>query len=152
VTTDTERNLRAELAVLVEVQRPALLSTRGPIEGDAADVAGRAALEMEIEALDAQIARLTERLDGPRITDKALPEGVVGLGRLVTIDFGDGLETFRVEQYPDSRSDVVSVTPTSPLGSALLGATAGTTVTYVSPAGPQKLTIVTVLDEVSAVA
>jgi transcription elongation factor GreA len=144
--------LRAELADLLEVQLPALLATRGPVEGDAADVAGKAALEMEIEQLELRIARLTERLESPAPTDGDAPAGVVTLGRSVTVDFGTGPETYRVDQYPDLRSTVASVTVTSPLGAALLGARSGDTVTYSSPAGPQTLTVLSIDSGLSDVA
>lgn len=138
--------LRAELAELLEVQMPALLATRGPIEGDAADLAGKAALEMEIEQMELRIARLTERLEQPSTTSTA-PAGVVTVGRTVTVDFGAGPETYRLDQYPDSKSSIASITITSPLGGALQGAKAGDTVSYTSPAGAQTVRVLSVADE-----
>lgn len=151
MTPASDLLLRAELADLIGVQLPSLLATRGPVEGDAADVAGKAALEMEIEQMEARIARLTNRLDDAATVPSA-PAGVAAVGRTLTVDFGAGPEAYRLDQYPDPLSAVASITVTSPLGAALLGAAAGTTVTYTSPAGQQTVKLVGIDDGLSDVA
>lgn len=75
------------------------------------------------------------------------PEGVVGLGTIVAIvyegDSEDAAEHYligHVEEKPDE--DHISVmSPSSPLGSALLGATVGATVSYDAPNGKLKVTV-----------
>jgi transcription elongation factor GreA len=151
VTAAAQLILRAELADLLEVQLPALLSTRGPIEGDAVDVAGKAALEMEIERMELRIRRLTERLENS-LTAPTEPAGVAAAGRTVTVDFGGGPETYRIDQYPDLKGDVAAITITSPLGAALLGAKPGDSLTYRSPVGPQTVKVLSVDDALGDVA
>ena len=75
------------------------------------------------------------------------PEGVVGLGTIVGIvyegDSEDAAEHYligHVEEKPDE--DHISVmSPSSPLGSALLGATVGATVSYDAPNGKLQVTV-----------
>ena len=75
------------------------------------------------------------------------PEGVVGLGTIVAIvyegDSEDAAEHYligHVEEKPDE--DHISVmSPSSPLGSALLGATVGATVSYDAPNGKLQVTV-----------
>jgi transcription elongation factor GreA len=144
-------SLRAELEELMAVIRPDLVATRGRIEGDAVDVAGGTVIEMEIEQLDARIKRLTARLEAQAQTS-SVPVGVAGVGKLLSIDFGDGPETYRLDAYPDTVGTVATVTIASPLGAALLGATVGQHVTYASPRGQQTVTVLTISDPLTVVA
>jgi transcription elongation factor GreA len=74
-------------------------------------------------------------------------QGVVGLGTIVAIvyegDSEDAAEHYligHVEEKPDE--DHISVmSPSSPLGSALLGATVGATVSYDAPNGKLQVTV-----------
>jgi glutamate-1-semialdehyde aminotransferase len=120
-------SLRAELEELMAVIRPDLVATRGRIEGDAVDVAGGTVIEMEIEQLDARIKRLTARLEAQAQTS-SVPVGVAGVGKLLSIDFGDGPETYRLD------------------------ATVGQHVTYASPRGQQTVTVLTISDPLTVVA
>jgi transcription elongation factor GreA len=143
--------LRAELDELTVRARPALMATRGRIDGDAADVAAGAAIEEEIAQLDARIARLTVRLEAQASTPTA-PAGVAAVGKILSIDFGDGPELYRLDTYPDPAGTVATVTVASPLGAALLGTTAGQQVTYASPRGQQTATVLSINDPLPAVA
>lgn len=143
--------LRAELDELTVRVRPALMATRGRIDGDAADVAAGAAIEEEIAQLDARIQRLTARLETQATTPTA-PAGVAAAGKILSIDFGDGPEPYRLDTYPDPAGTVTTVTVTSPLGAALLGATAGQQITYASPRGQQTATVLSINDPLPAVA
>lgn len=53
-----------------------------------------------------------------------------GAGAVVELDFGDGPERFVIGSIEEWAPDADVVTPASPLGSALLGATAGQVVTF----------------------
>lgn len=126
--------LPAELMDLQEVQRPRLLNALGDlVGGDAADVAERTALEVELAQLDARIRRLRERLDGPATTG-------AGSGAGLVLDFGQGAEHFRLGRYAGPGESVI--TPESPLGRALAGARAGDTVTYATPRGEASVTVI----------
>lgn len=62
-------------------------------------------------------------------------DGSVQIGSTVTIDFGDGPEQLMVSGAGDLAAGVDVVTPSSPLGRAILGARPSDVVTYTSPAG-----------------
>jgi transcription elongation factor GreA len=146
----TQHALRAELEELTAVLRPSLLATRGRIDGDAADVAAGAVIEEEIAQLDARIERLTARLAVQEATPSA-PAGVAAAGRILSIDFGDGPEIYHLDAYPDTAGTVPTVTVASPLGAALVGATAGQQVTYASPRGQQTVTILSISDSITPI-
>lgn len=66
-------------------------------------------------------------------TADVLADGCVRVGSVVTLDFGDGPEEFLFGSIEEEASGVSVVTPTSPLGVALLGVSAGVRVK--SPSG-----------------
>ena len=80
-----------------------------------------------------------------------LPEGVVGLGTIVTIvydgDDDSDSEQFLIGSREESVEGWTVLSPSSPLGSSLLGAKKGATVSYDAPNGKLK---VKVLDTESA--
>ncbi|MCY3560934.1 MAG: transcription elongation factor GreA [bacterium] len=74
------------------------------------------------------------------------PDDVVNVGSLVDLRFGDDEDTERyligsIEERHDAY-DVVS--PSSPLGVAMIGARAGDVVSYAAPAGQVEVTVVAV--------
>ena len=145
---DTRARLNLQLAQLNDVERPALLAQLGRVEGDAADVADRVAVELELVQLSARIGRLVERLEADPQTAEPVAKGLVTAGRIVTLDFGDGAhEQYLVGDYLDPTAAIPTLTSKSPLGAALLGAEAGATVTYRLPSGTKTVKVIAVADE-----
>lgn len=136
--------LRAELDQLVHVDRPQLLGELLSAGGrDAADQADRAQAELALQALDARIERLTGRLFEAAPAPVGVEDGVVSEGHLVRLDFGDGAPTPYIVGDLDAAPEGIDVvTPTSPLGSALLGAHVGESVQVSTPRGPMTVLIV----------
>ena len=87
--------------------------------------------------LEARIRTLRARLDGAQIVEGA-GAGEVGVGSVVDIA-GDGGQSMTVEISAVGGTGTVS--PTSPLGSALLGKKLGDSVDVQAPKGPWKATI-----------
>jgi transcription elongation factor GreA len=87
--------------------------------------------------LEARIRTLRARLDGAEIVEHAASD-VVGIGSVVDIE-GDGGQKLTVEISAVGGSGTVS--PTSPLGSALLGKKIGETVDVEAPKGAWRATI-----------
>jgi transcription elongation factor GreA len=87
--------------------------------------------------LEARIRTLRHRLDNATIVEEATG-GVVGVGSLVEIVDESG-ETMTVEVSAVGGGGTVS--PTSPLGSALLGRKPGDTVDVAAPRGSWRATI-----------
>jgi transcription elongation factor GreA len=87
--------------------------------------------------LEARIRTLRSRLDSAEIVDRATGDEV-GIGSVVEV-VDEGGETMTVELSALGGSGTVS--PTSPLGSALLGHKVGETVTVTAPRGSWNATI-----------
>jgi transcription elongation factor GreA len=85
-------------------------------------------LEQRIVALENE---LSER---PRIRQRA-EDGTVSLGDVVTVDLGDGPETYLLGSVDEAADDIDVITPSSPLGRVLQGAPVGATLSYAARAG-----------------
>jgi transcription elongation factor GreA len=73
-------------------------------------------------------------------TDTPTDTDTVSVGSVVTLRFDDGgTETYQVGLIEEQEGDVVALTPTSPLGQALMGHRVHDKVTYDAPVG--KLTV-----------
>ena len=57
-------------------------------------------------------------------------DGVVSVGDVVTVDLGEGDETYLIGSVEQAAAGVDTITPGSPLGRAIVGAAVGATVTY----------------------
>ncbi|WP_375496932.1 GreA/GreB family elongation factor [uncultured Jatrophihabitans sp.] len=106
----------------------AQLELIGEASGDAADRATNvdanirfALLEQRVQALELELAEqpLAHRRGGE-----------VAIGDVVTLDLGDGPESFLIGTVDEAVEGVEVLTPTSPLGRVVVGADVGDTVTY----------------------
>jgi transcription elongation GreA/GreB family factor len=152
LSPETRARLQEELSNM-EAERARLLELVATTEGkDAADQADRTLREFDVEQLEVRMRRIVERLDADaRPHAPTEHDGTVKLGEVVVIDFGDNApERYVVGSLTEVDDDVDVVTPTSPLGQALLGATAGQEVSYRTPAGDQTVRIVAVGEEIPA--
>ena len=110
------------------------------LEGDLKENGGYHAAKEEQGKMEARIAQLTALLD-TAIVGEAAPgkDGVVGPGMVVTVEMFGDTEKFllgsREIAGPDEQLDVYS--EKSPLGTALMGASPGQTVSYEAPNGKQ---------------
>jgi len=125
------------------------LTTRGRIEiaekieraremGDLKENGDYHAAKDEQGHMEGRIRQLEAILEDVEIVAEAL-DGIVGLGAIVTVlyDGENDPEKYligHVEEQPMDES-VSVMSPSSPLGSALLGARIGATVTYEAPNG-----------------
>ena len=87
--------------------------------------------EMQERALMRQIAILRERTRKAKIVEAAAETETVGLGSVVDLRFEDGsVERFRLLGSADGDPAEGTISSLSPLGKAILGATAGETREY----------------------
>jgi transcription elongation factor GreA len=131
--------LEKEIANL-RAQREALAPQPGEQErtGDAADQADVIDRAEAAARLDRQIADLAAKMEHGGYGNAQLPDGTT-----VTLRFSDGdEETFQVVTVPGEDSD--AITSDSPLGLALVGAKAGDKISYRTPRGEAKATVVKV--------
>jgi transcription elongation factor GreA len=137
--TQLRTRLAAELAELERVERPRFLAVLGTTDGwNVADRADRIACQNDLARLDARIAQLQSRLAALDLE----PTGAHTLHEAtVVVDFGDGPETFLVDEFCGG---LPVITPMSPLGRALLGAASGQTLTYRTPRGTATVVLVAI--------
>jgi transcription elongation factor GreA len=138
--------LERELAQARE-QRHRLADQLGGEDPDDPDRGDRGDEALQLEGLD-DLARMDRRIDELQrlLAGPGAPPGLAE-GTVVTLRFPDGEEaTFRIvtipEQAPATGQDVV--TADSPLGRALVGQRAGSTVTYQGPDGELRAEVVAV--------
>ena len=137
------------------------LVTRGRIEvaskierarelGDLSENGDYHAAKDEQGHMEGRIRQLEALLEDAEILEAPEP-GVVGPGTVVTIvyegDNDDDAERYLVGHIEERVDDLDVVSPTAPLGAALLGARAGDTVAYEAPNGELRVRVL----EVSAV-
>lgn len=103
--------------------------------GDSADRAGNVEAIIRLEQLDAHIRSLQDQLSAPDTVPAA--GDTVQIGSLVTIRFGEGepTEQFLVGLLEQAGAQLDVITPSSPLGKALLGSWAGDEISYRSASG-----------------
>jgi len=131
----TERlsRLRAERA---DVFRDSLLVANG----DVADLATNVEATIRLGLLDERIAGLEVEIAESR--HRRHTDGVVSIGDVVTVDLGEGDETYLIGSVEQAAAGVDTITPGSPLGRAIVGAEVGTTVSYEPrPGVPMSATI-----------
>ena len=136
------------------------LTTRGRIQiadkieaarklGDLSENGDYHAAKEEQAKMEGRIVHLSRILTNAEIIDGsngAGSEAGVILGSMVTVlyDGDDEPERLLVGVIEERQDDVVVVSPGSPMGEALLGASEGDSVEFDSPGGRQKVTVVEV--------
>jgi transcription elongation factor GreA len=134
------------------------LTTRGRIDvaqkieaarllGDLSENGDYHAAKDEQGHMEGRIRQLEHILDTAEIIDNA-PDGEVGPGTIVTIlyegDDDDAAERYLVGNMEEKVGALDVMSPESPLGAALIGASAGTWVEYQAPNGVLKVKVVAV--------
>jgi transcription elongation factor GreA len=98
--------------------------------GDDADRATNVDGHVRLAMLEDRIAAVElARAEAARQREQA-PADVVREGAVVTVDLGDGPETFLFASVEQAAAGDDVITPGSPLGRALAGAAVGATVEY----------------------
>jgi transcription elongation factor GreA len=134
------------------------LTTRGRIEvaqkietarlmGDLSENGDYHAAKDEQGQMEGRIRQLEFIIDTAEIIEGG-DEGIVSAGSIVTIVYeGDDdsmAERYLVGHMEEKVGDLDVMSPESPLGSALIGASAGTWVEYEAPTGKLRVRVITV--------
>lgn len=118
----------------LEAERDQTLAELVPAgSGDDADRATNVDAHVRLSVLHERIASVEYEL-ATLGSDREQGTGV-RVGDVVTLDFGDGPETYLFASVDEAGGDLDVVTPASPLGRALEGASAGTEVSYAPRSG-----------------
>lgn len=117
----------------VRVERDRALAELTPSgSGDAADRATNVDVQARLEMLEQRIMNIEADLTALPTAQAA--DGVLSEGDVVTLDLGEGPEDFLLGSINQSSDGLAVITPGSPLGQALLGATVGSSVRYTTSA------------------
>jgi len=143
------QTLREELKRLREVERPKNVRDieEARAHGDLKENAEYHAAKDEQGLMESKIRKMQQMLRDPEIVEAPPVSDQVGPGMLVTIrpldeDDPDD-ETYLLAEHTEEKAPGArTVTTESPLGTALMGATAGQEVAYQAPGGTVKYSVV----------
>ncbi|WP_193605860.1 GreA/GreB family elongation factor [Nocardioides dongkuii] len=122
-------DLLAERLEALRAERAEVLAeSRLGATGDVADRATNVEATIRLQVLDERMTALEDEIEQAR--HHRHTDGVVSVGDVVTLDLGDGPETYLVGSVEQAVAGVDTVTPSSPLGKAIVGADVGATVSY----------------------
>lgn len=143
LTADAREKLASELEHLKTAGRREIEEriAEARSHGDLRENADYDAAKNDQGLMEARIRKLQHLLDTAEVRDVA-DTGVVEVGSVVEVRDEDG-ETMEYFVAPQENkvAGLLLASPTSPLGRALLGATAGETVEYEAPAGRFEVTV-----------
>ena len=135
---DLTTRWRLEIAKLIERAREL---------GDLSENGDYHAAKDEQGMKEGRIRQLKSILEKATIVEE-LPAGIVGAGTIVTIvydgDDDDQAERYLVGHIEERTGELDVVSPTSPMGAAPVGATEGSTVSYLAPGGALQVKILKV--------
>ena len=127
--------LSARLSEL-QLERKQLLAEVAPVGfGDDADRATNVDGHVRLAMIEQRIAGVEAELAEQDRARRRSADGVVSLGDVVTVDFGEGPETYLLGSVDEAGAGVDVITPSSPLGKVLQGASVGSTVSYAARPG-----------------
>ena len=128
IGTDSVTLLTERLQTLQAERESVMSETLIGSSGDVADRATNVEAMIRLQLLDERIATLELEIADSLTREHV--EGVVSVGDVVTIDLGQGDETYLVGSVEQAAAGVDTITPGSPLGRAIVGAQVGSTVSY----------------------
>jgi transcription elongation factor GreA len=127
--------LTARLTAL-QLERKQVLAEIAPVgSGDDADRATNVDGHVRLAMIEQHIAAVEAELAHQDLQRRRAADGTVALGDVVTVDFGDGPETYLLGSVDEAADGVDVITPASPLGKALQGVSVGTTISYLARPG-----------------
>jgi transcription elongation factor GreA len=125
------RTMLAERLAALTAQRDQLQLEIAPqTVGDDADRATNVDAHVRLAVLNERITAIEVELANGPVRRARAESDAVDVGDVVTVDFGDGPEEYLLGSVDEAAEGVDVITPGSPLGQALLGATVGATVEY----------------------
>jgi transcription elongation factor GreA len=122
--------LTARLTELRAERDQALTETIPVGDGDMADRATNVNGHVRLAMLEERIAIVEQELAAFRETSTRSAGSGVSVGDMLTLDLGDGPETFLLGSVDQATDSFDVITPNSPLGKALLGSRVGSSVSY----------------------
>ena len=114
--------------------------------GDLSENGDYHAAKEEQGKMEGRIAHLASILENAEIVDEVSGGDTVRAGSIIFICYAgdDDPEKYLIGSIEERIEDVEVISPTSPLGEALIGARIGETVTYEAPGGTLEVEIVSI--------
>jgi transcription elongation factor GreA len=114
--------------------------------GDLSENGDYHAAKEEQGKMEGRIAQLAQTLENAVVVDELVGGDTVGAGSVVSIryDGDDEVERYLIGSIEERHDELDVISPSSPLGAALMGASAGDRVTYEAPGGTLGVEVVTV--------
>ncbi|MCX6434847.1 MAG: transcription elongation factor GreA [Actinomycetes bacterium] len=140
LTQEAADRLRAELGLLESSGRSEIIKKIevARSEGDLKENGGYHAAREEQGKMEARIRQLKHMLEHSHIgAPPAGESGIVGPGMVITVDIAGDEMKFLLGSREIASGDLDVYSEKSPLGSAVLGAKIGQTVTYTAPNGKE---------------
>jgi len=140
LTQEAADRLRAELENLENVGRKEVTAKieAARAEGDLKENGGYHAARDEQGKMEARIRQLKQMLENAHIgTPPASADGTVGAGMVVTAIIAGDEEKFLLGSREIASGDLSVYSEKSPLGTAVMGAKIGDTVSYTAPNGKE---------------
>ena len=149
LSREAHRRLREELEDLTTRGRVEIAETieRARELGDLSENADYHAAKDDQGRMEARIRQIQAILEGAVVIDgPAAGSGTVTSGSLVQLRYygDDDVERYLLGSIEERRDDVAVISPASPLGTALMGRSAGDTVEYEAPGGTLAVEIVAI--------
>jgi len=140
VSADDRHDVLSNRLAALYVEREQVLAEIAPSGlGDEADRATNVDGHIRLAMLEQRIIAVENELAEPRPAARKKKTDVVAIGDVVTVDLGDGPETYLLGSVDEAGAGFDVITPSSPLGQVLDGASVGSTLTY-SPRPNRTLT------------
>jgi transcription elongation factor GreA len=132
ISADVRHDVLSNRLSDLYLEREQVLSEVAPAgEGDDADRATNVEGHVRLAMLEQRIVALENELAEPRRDTPRGDRDAVAIGDVVTVDLGDGPETYLLGSVDEAGAGGYDViTPASPLGRVLEGATVGSTLSY----------------------
>ena len=114
--------------------------------GDLSENGDYHAAKEEQGKMEGRIAHLASILENAEIVDEVSGGDTVRAGSIISICYAgdDDAEKYLIGSIEERIEDIEVISPTSPLGEALIGARIGETVTYEAPGGTLEVEIVSI--------
>ena len=114
--------------------------------GDLSENGDYHAAKEEQGKMEGRIAHLASILENAEIVDEVSGGDTVRAGSIISICYAgdEDSEIYLIGSIEERIEDVEVISPTSPLGEALIGARIGETVTYEAPGGTLEVEIVSI--------
>lgn len=144
--TSRHESLQSRLETLRTERTELLAELTAPSSGDDADRATNVDGHVRLGMLEQRIVSIEAELAEPNRARTREADGTAAVGDIVTVDLGDGPEKFLLGSIEQAGEDLDVISPSSPLGKVLQGASVGTTLSYSARPGRKLQATVIALD------